>query len=134
MPAAAMLQVETASVTTDENCTSSSYVDLTTSGPSVTITTGVTALVMLNATVYASAAGVDGFMSFAVSGATTIAASDANSGASMTQGAYDNAGCITRIFKLTSLTAGANTFTCKYRRSTAGTAIFKNRSITVFTI
>jgi hypothetical protein len=117
-----------ATVSTTQTTTSSTYTDLATSGPSVTLTTGTKALVIVTARMNCSSANEAAFSSFAVSGATTISASDAvgsqwNSNASTNQ-RYSAA------TRLTSLTAGSNTFTMKYRRA-AGTGEFSDREIIV---
>ena len=82
----------------------------------VTLTTGTSVLVTLSG--FAMKVGASGYMSpfwsVAVSGATTMAASDDNSYRFSLATQYDQrAG--SRTFKLSGLTAGANTFTLKYR-------------------
>lgn len=114
-------------VSTSQTTTSTSYVDLATTGPAVTVITGTEVLVTLSALVYNSGAN-NTYMSFAVSGATTLAAADArcivhaNTSATLS--------CPSRTFKLTGLTAGSNTFTAKYR-VTGGTGSYENRDIVV---
>lgn len=116
-----------ATVATSQGTASTSYTDLATAGPAVTVTTGTTALVTISATLTNSNGLLISLMSVAVSGATTLAAADANSiqvlGGSAPSGS--------RTFKLSSLTAGDNTFTAKYRTNGASTATFFNRDITV---
>ena len=107
----------TATVATSQTTTSTSYTDLATAGPAVTVTTGTKALVIFSAYSYNSS-NASNSMSFAVSGATTIAATDnykttfdstvATFGQQQTQGIL-----------LTGLTAGSNTFTLKYKVSSA---------------
>lgn len=115
--------------TTNGTTTSGSFTATLTSGgtnPSVTLTTGTTALVMLGAVTQE----VNGFthsMSFAVSGATTLAASD-------NYGTRQN-GLVGSIrmsdqMVITGLTAGSNTFTLQYTTA-GGTANFNRRTITV---
>jgi hypothetical protein len=96
---------------------SSTYVAL---GGSLTITTGTSVIVSISSLMGNpfGAAGIDQtFMSFSVSGATTLAASDARS----IQGRYAGSSTIqfsaNRTFKLTGLTAGSNTFTLQYKVS-----------------
>ena len=118
----------TAAVATNQTTTSLSYTDLATAGPAVTLTTGTKALVIVTCSVY-STSTQSAYTSFAVSGATTIAAADSSaielggSGSSVVLGA-------SRLTLLTTLTAGSNVFTSKYKVA-AGTANFYNRSIAV---
>ena len=115
-----------ATVATSQTSTSQTYTDLATAGPAVTLTTGTKALVIISA---GSSVGIgdNSYVSFAVSGATTIAASDANS-------LMDRTGVTllrSRAVMLTTLTAGSNTFTMKYRASGGGTITADNRQIIV---
>lgn len=115
----------TAAVATQESLTTSAYTDLTTVGPAVTITTGTQALVVITATLL-PVGGIEGYMSVAVSGATTIAAADTRAlqGTAALHGA-------SRVVPVTGLTAGSNIFTAKYRSSGGSGSGFKDRSITV---
>jgi hypothetical protein len=126
----ATLTPQSATVLTFESTVSTSFTDLTTSGPAVTLATGTTALVTIN-TYSDNDTGTIGnqqtYMGVAVSGATTLAASDDYS-ASHRLG--PNLASISSTFKLTGLTAGSNTFTAKYR-VTGATGRFQKRSITV---
>lgn len=115
----------TASVLTQQGTTSTSYTDLATAGPSVTVTTGTKALVVINGESFNSTTQASS-MSFAVSGATTIAA--ANDSALLNYGTADMGA--SQVFLLTSLTAGSNVFTAKYKVN-GGTGTFANRRITV---
>ena len=121
--------VDSAQVLTSQATSSTSYVDLATAGPAVTLTTGTTAIVSVGAAASPSVQGPSAAMSFAVSGATTIAAS--NDYAIFGGNPYVESGSM--ITKLTTLTPGSNTFTAKYK-ATSGTATFFNRSITVWAI
>ena len=121
--------VASAQVLTSQSTSSTSYTDLATAGPAVTLTTGTTAIVLVGAASSPAAQGPSAVMSFAVSGATTIAAS--NDFASFGGDPYVES--VSMITKLTTLTAGSNTFTAKYK-ATSGTATFYNRSITVWAI
>ena len=123
--ASGSLTSSTASVLTQQTTTSTSYTDLATAGPAVTVTTGTKALVMINAEIYGGA-GFAQYMSFAVSGATTVAASD---NFSIGNSGTNQIGTGT-TFLVTGLTAGSNVFTVKYR-VTAGTGVYQYRRITV---
>ena len=120
-------------VATSQATTSATYVDLTTAGPSATVTirsTG-TAIVILTAQAMTANSGVEAYMGFAVSGATTVAASDAQALVSATRNTGDTPKQ-SAVFWVTGLTAGSNTFTAKYRSGTAGTnATFVDRNIIV---
>ena len=126
--------VASAQVLTGQTTTSTSYTDLATAGPAVTLTTGTTALVLVMAG-YASVntTGPGSVISFAVSGATTIAASDDYRGTLGADSGY-NTSSIVMLTKLTTLTAGSNTFTAKYRQTAASTGEYSHRSITVWAI
>lgn len=114
-------------VATSQTTTSTSYVDLATVGPTVSVTTGPAALVFLyNANV--NAAGTSSsLMSFEVSGASSVAANDNQSiGTNSTVGSRAGA-----VFLVTGLTPGSNTFTAKYRVG-GSTGTFVDRRLIVF--
>lgn len=117
-------------VLTNEATSSTSYTDLATVGPSVTVTTGGNAIVMVTALGGSNTTSDVVFMSYTVSGATTISASDAIGVAysSALGNSYIQASFVAARG---GLNAGSNTFTAKYRAN-AGTATFANRNITVF--
>lgn len=120
-------QPQTALVSTSEtDVGGTAYQDLATGGPSVTIVTGASALVMIGATTTNNGAGNSSLMGFAISGSTTSAAGDSNA-ASIVGTAQAN---VSGIYKV-ALTNGSNTFTAKYRVS-AGTGTWSNRTITVW--
>jgi hypothetical protein len=120
-------------VETSQTTSSTSYTDLTTVGPTVTLTTGTSAFVVFGCWgTDTGNLGNNQKMSVAVSGATTIAASDSwmafgsegLNGVSMVNG-----------YIFTTLTAGSNTFTAKYSKSGgSSTADFTRRFLQVFTI
>lgn len=92
--------------------------------PSVTLTTGTSALIILSANI-TNSSGYS-IVSVAVSGATTVAASDDYSLAS----ALTTEQSQTTTLVLTGLTAGTNTFTINYR-VTGGTGTIYRRSLVV---
>lgn len=122
-------------VSASETETSTSYDDMTTAGPAVSVVTGTKAIVFIAAEMENSSGSVTTHMSVAVSGATTIAASDDWNlmhvvgtaaevfarGRMITFGLGGAGG---------ALTAGTNTFTAKYRVS-SGTGTFDNRELLV---
>lgn len=113
----------------DESTTSTSFTDLTTTGPNVTCETGTMALVHLHAAMWNTTAGEFALMGFAVSGDSTVAATDAMC-IYHESGAANDAAQFGSLFLVTGLTAGDNTFTVKYRAS-AGTAHFYRRRLIV---
>jgi hypothetical protein len=118
-----------ATVATQQNTTSATYTDLATAGPAVTITTGTKALVIINSTLFKQASGSNAYVGFAISGATTRAASDTTALNYVAAAYYDSRLSVSH--RATSLTAGSNTFTLKYRQNGGGTAEFLNREIIV---
>lgn len=115
-------QVVVASQTT----ASTTYANLTTTGPTFAATTGTQAWVWFGCAISNSAAN-SSRASVAVSGASSIAAND--------QWALINIGTSAlRMFSghlFTGLTPGSNTFTMQYDVS-AGTGTFANRELMVF--
>lgn len=112
--------------------THTTYQDLTTAGPAVTLITGTKALVTLSAKMNPNGAtGMWPYMAVAVSGATTLAAADANAARGKDRSAASGPHTATAEFSLTGLTAGTNTFTAKYRSDAAFQSTFFDRSITV---
>ena len=120
----------TATVATNQTTTSSSYTDLATAGPAVTLTTGTKALVIVSARISGNQLGFDSYMSYAVSGATTVAAADP---VALMHGCF-RANTSMRASSaqiITGLTAGSNTFTAKYKVDSTSTGTFLDRTITV---
>jgi hypothetical protein len=119
-------------VSTTENTTSASYTGLTTAS-SVTVTTGTKALVSISA-VFDNAAGVNvqGYMSFAVSGATTVASTDTRAvGMNFLANPGNFKFRAGGAFVITGLTAGSNTFTTQFKKMGGDTPYFGQRSISV---
>lgn len=117
-------------VATSQTTTSTTYTDLATSGPAVTVTTQTTAVVTLTAQFSNNTINDAAYMSVAVSGSTTLAAADANGvfwQSLAAAGGFNQQG---GTVWLSGLTAGSNVFTAKYRAN-GGTATFSARTITV---
>lgn len=70
-------------------------------------------------------------MSFEVSGATTISASDTNSVSGFSSVAMNGATSISRTFLLEGISAGVNVFTAKYQKANNNTVLVERRSIVV---
>ena len=124
---------DSATVATSQTTTSTSYTDLTTAGPAVTITTGTKALVIVSAGLAHASIGGRAYMSYAVSGATTIAATDTNCVQVQAYATTNQMLRASSVNRLTTLTAGSNTFTAKYRTNTS-TATFADREICVINL
>jgi hypothetical protein len=115
-------------VDTAQTTTSGTFTDLSTV-QSVTLTTGTKALVMLSSQIENNAVQ-NTYVSVEVSGASTIAA-DAAYGVffRVPQANFPLRAGAHRVF--TTLTAGSNTFTMKFRSNGGNTAVFSNRTLTV---
>lgn len=116
-------------VLTSETTTSATYTDLATVGPTFALITGVSAMVVLSALVQTPGSGVSPRMGFAISGATTVAATDTwcvNVDSSTVVNAQASFAVL-----VTGLNPGSNTFTGKYRVS-GGTGTFANRGLMVW--
>lgn len=130
----ALSSASSATVTTAETTTSTTYTDLATSGPAVTLTTGTKAIVIVTVEMAPStaASGREARVSFAISGATTQAATDGNC-LHIRGGGTTDEGRASSVNFVSGLTAGSNTFTTKYRVN-AGTGTFQRRTITVIPV
>jgi hypothetical protein len=123
-------QFATAQTNSTQSTASTTYVDLSTV-TSVTLTTGTSALCVWHAAGTNGSSNAGMYVSVAVSGATTVAATD--NIANYTQTSSSNLGIYFPIHSghiFTGLTAGSNTFTLKYRTD-PGTAFFGSRGIQV---
>ena len=121
--------IDADTVTTSQTTTSTSYTDLATTGPAVTVTTGARALVIIGAEMETTSSGALSAASVAVTGATTDAASD-NRWLMWESAAANMGGSASRAHLFEALTPGSNVFTMRYR-VTVGTASFANRHIVV---
>jgi hypothetical protein len=121
--------ISSATVTTQETTASTSFTDLATVGPTVTVTTGTRALIMFGAQMSNNTTNSMVKCAVAVSGATTIAASDEHDvymdGAPANQQSRAMASHL-----LTTLTAGSNTFKMQYKVG-SGTGTYLDRHLIV---
>ncbi|NUT53676.1 MAG: hypothetical protein HOV94_41265 [Saccharothrix sp.] len=118
-------------VDTSQTTTSTSATDLATVGPSVTVTTGTTALVMWSCEMTTDTAGQPALIDFVVTGASSraAAAETALRFTPSTNGYAHRSGAFTIA---TGLTPGSNTFTLKYWVGGGGaTGFFAYRRILV---
>lgn len=116
-------------VVTSETTTSTSYTDLATVGPTVTVTTGPLALVLWGAQMTNNTANASSRTSVEVSGASTSAADDVRGLAFDPVSAGGVFQASHAVF-YDDLTPGSNTFTLKYRVG-AGTGTFSRRRLIV---
>lgn len=118
-----------ATILTSESTASLTYVDLTTPGPSVTVTCGTIAIVAFAAACSNNTINCADLASVEVSGASSVAASDNWSTVvdGLPAGQSIRIG-MTHVF--TGLTAGSNTFKMKYRAG-SNTSTFTQREINV---
>lgn len=106
--------VRTARVGTTQVTKSTSYTDLNTKGPSVSVTTGKSAIVMLAAKAGNTVIDNSASMSFEVSGYTEISPSDRYSVQS--DGRAANTHSVWGVtYYVDDLNPGLNVFTCKYK-------------------
>lgn len=117
-------------VETAQTTTSTTYVGLTTPGPSVSLTTGALAFVFINSDCANNTANVGAYASFEVSGATTSAAIDGRAvkTESVANGAVS--ACRSTLF---GPTPGTNVFNMMYR-VLSNTGTFQRRRIQVIAL
>ena len=115
-----------------QSTTSTSYVSLATVDE-VTVTTGTKALVSITSGIAKTGSATpDSWVSFSISGATTLAAANNPYGIQFQMsdavgGSFQFSGC----WVVTGLTAGSNKFTMKFKDAAGGTTYFNNRSISI---
>jgi hypothetical protein len=119
-----------ASISTSQTTSSTSFADLATVGPQITVTTGTIAIVLFSASMAHSVDNNETATSVTVSGASSIAASnawelsfDGNKATNFSRG--------TGAHIFTGLTAGSNTFTMKYRVGASPTGTFRDRELNI---
>lgn len=124
-------------VATAETCVNTAYVDCTTTTDTVTVTIGANGLAQVSIGCRVSSDTADSFnyMSFVVSGATTVAVGTNGREVLMQTSGANRAYVLAQTFLLTGLTAGSNTFKLKYKVANGGggtgTATFSARRIAV---
>jgi len=122
----------TSNVATSQATSSTSYTDLATTGPEVTVRPGASGAVLVGLSCFGSHASASqgAYMSFAVSGGKTQAASDASMVSSTQVNGQTTIGDTKgRAVLVTGITPGVSTtFTSKYR-STSGSATFAGRDL-----
>lgn len=125
------------SIATMQTTSSTSYTDLSTVGPSVTVTTGTKALVIFTCGMANTVADASNSCSVVISGATTTAIDDKwgihSDGFAAWNNPWEPADQHNRRMsaRLFTLTAGSNTFKLQYKVG-SGTGRFRNREIIVY--
>lgn len=117
--------------TSQTTATTATFGDLATVGPAVTVVTGTAAILAYSSYMQNSNAAGGCLISYAVSGATTIAASTANAIRQLA-GTAAAAERWSQVTFESLLNAGSNTFTMKYTTPTGSTATFSDRELVVF--
>jgi hypothetical protein len=112
-----------------ESTSSSTYTGLTTA-TAVTVTTGTKALVSISSYFYSGSTNNLIRTSFAVSGATTIAATDEPALVNFMP-TLDDTLRATATTLITGLTAGSNTFTLQFKNISGKSATYTYREISV---
>jgi len=125
--------ISAAYVATSQSTTSTSYTDLATAGPTVTVTTGTTAYVTIQ-TIASDTVANRQYMSFAVSGASSISAGTYEIAPVVVPAGSGVTVPLVLSFVVTGLTAGSNTFTCKYKSSDGNSITYAKRFIQVVTV
>lgn len=118
------------SVDTQQSSSSTSYTNLSTVGPTITCTTGASAIVFWSGSMLNSGTNST-LMSIGVSGATTFTADD-NKAIRHRDGTGSNGEeALSMSYMFTTLNAGSNTFQAKYR-VIGGTGTWQYRRLIVF--
>lgn len=122
-------------VSTAQTTVSTSYVDLATVGPNVTVTVPASGKVYIGISVHIanSVSGNSSLVALDISGANTVAAADDSRYCLPMQASGNSYGQKGFGVIVTGLTPGSTTFTAKYRVS-AGTGTFRQRQLTVIPI
>jgi hypothetical protein len=134
-PAGSSFNTGYAYTTGNQDTNSVTYTGLTTA-TAVTVTTGTKALVTVNAYIWnnSNTATLHAYSSFAVSGATTLAAADERAAQvwiNTTSANSSHGFRYSGTFLVTGLTAGSNVFTMQYRNRTGEYGGYADRSISV---
>jgi hypothetical protein len=121
---------QVATVLTQESSAVTTFGDnLTTVGPSVTVTSGATALVAVHSRMSNGTATSTARTGFVISGATTLAADADRATGFMSSTVGQLVNC-SGVFLQTALTNGSNTFKMQYKAD-AGTGTWSSRTLAV---
>lgn len=120
-------------VATGESINSASYVDLATTGPQATVTSGTSALVFISSRLSNATATAVSYASFQVTGATPTVSADDRFAIEFQPESANRTMRATSALLVTGLTAGSNTFAMRYRTSAGnGTWTFRQISVLPF--
>ena len=124
------LSETTDGVDTSQSTTSTSFTNLATAGPAITIDVPASGKIWLSfgANIANSVTGGNSYIALAVSGSNTVSASETGIYGLSYQSSGNAWGQTGKSFLVTGLTPGSTTFTMKYKVST-GTGTFRNRYI-----
>lgn len=118
------------SIAAAENTTSTSYADITTVGPTVTVTCGAAVLVLIHTRITNNTANVNTRAGFVVSGASTFAATNGLAAVFEPTAAGQDAQFSMSIL-FNGLTSGSNTFKVVYKVDSASTGTFSDRRLSI---
>lgn len=117
-------------IVTSEPTTATSYADLATPGPQVTVTHGTSALICVTSRINVGTANIGGQAGVDISGATTEAAGDTHCLRSDAASSA-NSNRMTAVRLHTTLTPGTSVFKMQYKVASAATGTFSAREIVV---
>lgn len=125
-------RITSASVATSQGTASTTYTDLATTGPSVTLDVPASGEIVVDISAWLQVSvGQTGYMGFALSGSNTLAATDARAAGGRNASTTAIIGTISRRVHLTGLSPGTTTVKAVYRVSASGTPAFSDRNIIV---
>ena len=130
------IALESAYVGDNETTTSTSYTDLATVGPTVTVTVGTSGklLVQWSSAIYQYNTGHSGFVGWEMSGANTLTADNAPTLIWSSPNTGNFTGMPSSQKLLTGLNPGVTTITMKYKCDGDGPWHFWGRALTVFVL
>lgn len=122
-------------ISTNQTSSSTSYTDLSTAGPAVTVTVPASGsvIILMNTHIANSVSSNTSLMSLALSGANTVSAADDSRYTIIMQAAGNGYQTRSLVYLVEGLTPGSTTFTAKYRVS-AGVGTWRHRQLTVIPI
>jgi hypothetical protein len=121
--------IDVQAVNTVQTTTSATYANLATVGPEVVLTTGPKALVVVSSRVSNGTAGQNSWVSYEVTGASSVSASD-NYALGYDSPVINSTAYLSYATIEPSLVSGSNTFRMKYRVN-GGTGTFSSRRLSV---
>ena len=119
-------QIDTSETTTTANA----YGDLTTVGPTVTVTVSAAAIIFYSAMISNGTGGGSGLVSYAISGASSLPAPNGHTLRVISEIA-NVAQQMSKVNWQSNITAGSNTIKLQYTTHSGGTATFSFRDILV---